>query len=54
MKSLNLYWLIDMTYPPENRGEDRWIEKLEDLISYRKNHRDEDWEFAENFPEDEN
>lgn len=44
------YWLIDTTdsfnfFPKE------WIENFEDLLIYRKNHQDEDWEFADNFPE---
>lgn len=38
---------------PFNFFSKEWIENLDDLIKYRKNHRDEEWEFAENFPEDE-
>ena len=54
MSALNIYWLIDVTNLDSLIGSELiTIENFEELLKYRKNHKEEEWEFAEDFPEEE-
>lgn len=54
MSALNIYWLHDITNLDQMIGSQLiTIDNFDDLLKYRRNHRDDHWEFAENFPEEE-
>ena len=54
MSALNIYWLIDVTNLDSLIGSELiTIENFEELLKYRKSHKEEKWEFAEDFPEEE-
>ena len=54
LKSLSIYWLFDMTdLNSMINSPIIALEKFEDLLNYRMNHKDEVWEFAEDFPGEE-
>ena len=54
LKSLNVYWRHDVTdLDSIIKNPLITIESFEELLSYCNNHRNENWEFTDDFPEEE-